>query len=115
MGSQHQMKMVGHQAIAQQIDRHTGAARRPWPRRRRRNRRLVKNGLAAVAPIQGVIPHPADRGSSGSRHPLLLPDGQPLSIKRDVPVFLLNKITINKHMSPFLSIFPLSIKHYAPV
>ena len=65
---QDQMEVIGHQAIAQDVDR------QPVPGvNHRLDERgiilvLVEHRLPAVAPIQGVIPDPTDRRSCGSRH-----------------------------------------------
>ena len=49
--------------------------------------RLEEDGRTSIAPIQGVIPHPTDRGTSCSRHQLILSDEARSVNKRYVPLF----------------------------
>jgi hypothetical protein len=65
MGSDHQVKVVGHQAVAQDVHRQTGLRIDHRFNERIVIRRLRENGLAAVAPIQNVIPRLSDRCSCG--------------------------------------------------
>ena len=88
MGPQYQMEVVGHEAIPEQVHRHAGAGVDHRLDEGVIIAGLVEDGLAAVAPIEGVIPHATDRGASGSRHVVSRPTMPLLSIKPYVPVFL---------------------------
>jgi hypothetical protein len=62
------MKVVGHETISKQVDRNTTARVDHRLEEGVVISRFVKHGLAAIAPVQRVIPHSADEGSSSSRH-----------------------------------------------
>ena len=71
---EHEMEMVRHQAITEEIDRNPTLG---VVHRRHKGvevRRLVEHRLAAVPAIQCVIDHPANSGSSGPWHPRMEAD-----------------------------------------
>ncbi len=71
-GPQYQVEVVGHEAIAEQVDRQAGACVDDRLDEGVVIAGLVENGLVAVASIEGVISHATDR----------------MSIKAYVPGFL---------------------------
>jgi hypothetical protein len=68
MRPDHHVKMVGHQAVSQEVDVQTGAAIGHGPDEGVVIDRAVKDGLSAISAIEDVIPSAGDRGSSGSGH-----------------------------------------------
>jgi hypothetical protein len=77
MRPQYQVEVVGHEPIAEQVHRQAGACVDDRLDECVVNARLVKDGLAAVAPIERVVPPTTDRGASGSRHAITLVDEVP--------------------------------------
>src|SRR5713226_1732044 len=64
LGPQHQVPVIGHQTIPQQIHRHAGLSLREDAHERVVVRRLVKQPLPAVPAVQTMIDHSAPRGSA---------------------------------------------------
>jgi hypothetical protein len=77
MRPQYKVEVVGHEAIPEQVHRQTHASVNHRLDEGVVIARLVKHGLAAVAPIEGVIPYTTDRGTSGSRHTIIMVDDVP--------------------------------------
>jgi hypothetical protein len=82
------MEVVGHQTIAQEVDRYASARVDHCLDEGVVIPGFVEDGLAAVAPVQGVIPHPADRGASSPRHLAMMPARSPVFDKALRPPFL---------------------------
>ena len=87
MGPQYQVEVVGHEAIAEQVHRQAGACVDDRLDEGVVIAGLVEDSLAAVAPIEGVIPHATDRGASGSRHAIMIVDEVPAVNKGVCPRF----------------------------
>jgi hypothetical protein len=71
-GPHHQVEMVGHQAVAQQVDQARGGVGH-GPEKGVVIGGLMEHDRAAVAAIEDVIPTACDRDSCGSWHRLVLP------------------------------------------
>jgi hypothetical protein len=77
LGPQYQVEVVGHEAIAEQVHRQASASVDHRLDEGVVIAGLAEDGLAAVAPIEGVIPHATDRRASGSRHAITMVDEVP--------------------------------------
>jgi site-specific DNA recombinase len=96
MGPQYPMEVVGHEAIPEQVHRHAGAGVDHRLEEGIIIAGLVVDGLAAVAPIEGVIPHATDRGGSGSRHAIMIADEAPAINKPLCPQFFSRRVVRRK-------------------
>jgi len=75
MGPDHQVEVVGHQAVSQQIDGPAGGGVGHGLDEGVVIGRLMENGLTAIAAIQEVVPDVGDGGSCGPWHDRILPQG----------------------------------------
>jgi site-specific DNA recombinase len=88
VGSQYDVEVIGHQAVAQDID---GEALARIDDRLKEGiviGGLVEDGLASVAAVEGVIPHAPDGGAGGAWHGITVLGARPAVNKRYVPLFL---------------------------
>ena len=68
MRPEHDVEVIGHQAVAEEVDRYPPSGIGHGLDEGVIIRRLVEHRLPAIAAIQGVINHPANKGASGARH-----------------------------------------------
>jgi hypothetical protein len=68
----HQVKMVGHQTVPEHIHGKPSAGVSDGLDECVIVPGLMENGLAAVAAVEHVIPHTANRGSGSSRHTFIV-------------------------------------------
>jgi hypothetical protein len=73
LGPQHQVPMIGHQAIRQQLN---GVSRKPFTQHTLKSKKvfiLVKQLHPSIAAIQNMINHTSFNGASGAWHGNKLP------------------------------------------
>jgi len=75
MRPDHQVEVVGHQAVSQEIQGQAGGGIRHGLDESVVLGGLMDHGLAAIAAIENVIPHAGDGGSCGPWDDRILPQG----------------------------------------